>query len=42
MSWLDKPVTWKWYLGIAIVSAVVSIVAGAARSRPQMPDGVKK
>ena len=40
MSWLDKPVTWKWYLGIAIVSAVLSIVARGARRAPQMPKGV--
>ena len=42
MSWLNRPVTWKWYLGIAIVSVVLSMVAGAARGTPQMPDGVKK
>jgi hypothetical protein len=41
MSWLDKPVTWKWYLGIAIVSVVLSMIAGPRRS-PQMPEGVKK
>jgi hypothetical protein len=40
MSWLNRPVTWKWYLGIAIVSVVLSMIAGGARRAPQMPKGV--
>lgn len=39
MSWLDRPVTWKWYLGIAVVSIVLS-----ALTRPRvvvLPPGVK-
>jgi hypothetical protein len=41
MSWLNRPVTWKWYLGIALASVVLRIIAGP-RSRSQMPDGVSK
>lgn len=39
MSWLDRPVTWKWYLGIAVVSIVLSVL-----TRPRvvvLPPGVK-
>ena len=41
MSWLNKPVTWKWYLGIALASVLIGMIA-APRRAPQMPDGVRQ
>jgi len=41
MSWLDKPVTWKWYLGIMAASLAIGLLVGPRRPLP-MPEGVKK
>lgn len=30
MSWLNKPVTWKWYLGIMIAAYAISFTYVAA------------
>ena len=41
MSWLNKPVTWKWYLGIALASVVIGMIAAPRRAQ-QLPNGVGK
>ena len=30
MNWLNKPVTWKWYLGIMIAAYAISFTYVAA------------
>lgn len=30
MSWLDRPVTWKWYLGIMAAAYAISFAFVAA------------
>jgi hypothetical protein len=39
MSWLNRPVTWKWYLGIMAASFAIGLLVGPRRA-PQMPKGV--
>jgi hypothetical protein len=42
MSWLDRPVTWKWYIGLAIASAILTYINAVSRPRTgAIPPGVK-
>jgi hypothetical protein len=38
VNWLNKPVTWKWYLGIMAASFAIGLLI--PRRAPQMPKGV--
>jgi hypothetical protein len=41
MSFLDRPVTWKWYIGLAIASAILTYINASARPRTGAIPGVK-